>query len=180
MTGIMNNYNDFELLITKKEIKTKINQLAKRINSDYRGKTPILISVLKGSFMFLADLLRELKIDVEIEFIELSSYGDSTESSGEVKVIKWLSKEIRQRDIILVEDIVDTGLTVSTLLERLEKHNPKSLKVCTLTSKPARREIEVPIHYLGFEVPNKFIIGYGIDYNEKYRNLSEIYYLKNE
>ncbi|MBD3215963.1 MAG: hypoxanthine phosphoribosyltransferase [Candidatus Lokiarchaeota archaeon] len=176
----MNNYNDFELLITEKEIKTKINQLAKRINSDYRGKTPILISVLKGSFMFLADLLRELKIDVEIEFIELSSYGDLTESSGEVKVIKWLSKEIRERDIILVEDIVDTGLTVSTLLERLENHNPKSLKVCTLTSKPARREIEVPIHYLGFEVPNKFIIGYGIDYNEKYRNLSEIYYLKNE
>ncbi|TXT63267.1 MAG: Hypoxanthine phosphoribosyltransferase [Promethearchaeota archaeon] len=180
MNGIMNYYNDFKLLITQKEIKRKINQLAKRINADYRGKTPILISVLKGSFMFLADLIRELTIDVEIEFIELSSYGDSTESSGEVSVIKWLSKEIRQRDIILVEDIVDTGLTVSTLLERLEKHNPQSLKVCTLTSKPARREIEVPIHYLGFEVPNKFIIGYGIDYGEKYRNLSEIYYLKNE
>jgi len=174
----MKNQEDLKLLIEEQKIHEKVKDLAKNISVDYKGKKPILIAVLKGSFMFLADLIRELTIDIELEFIELSSYGNSTESSGEVKVIKWLTKEINNHDIILIEDIVDTGLTVSTLLKKLEDHNPSSIKVCSLTSKPARREIEVPIHYLGFKVPNKFIIGYGIDYNEKYRNLPEIYYLK--
>lgn len=174
----MKNREDLKLLIDEQKIHDKIKGLAININNDYKEKTPILIAVLKGSFMFLADLIRQLSIDTELEFIELSSYGNSTESSGKVQVIKWLTREIENRDIILVEDIVDTGLTVSTLLKKLEDHNPSSIKVCSLTSKPARREIEVPIHYLGFKVPNKFIIGYGIDFNEKYRNLPEIYYLK--
>jgi len=153
-------------------------QLAKEINRAYQGTTPILIAILKGSFMFLADLIRQLSIDIEIEFIELSSYGSSTQSSGGVKVIKWLTIDIENRHILLIEDIVDTGLTLSTILEKVKKYNPASLKVCSLTSKPARREIKVPIHYLGFEVPNKFIVGYGIDYSEFYRNLPEIYYIE--
>ncbi|TFF84928.1 MAG: hypoxanthine phosphoribosyltransferase [Promethearchaeota archaeon] len=176
----MKSQPNLNILITKQQIKKKIKQLAKEISRDYKGKIPLLIAVLKGSFMFLADLVRELSIDIEIEFIELSSYGDSTESSGEVRVIKWLKKKIENRDILLIEDIVDTGLTLSSLLNKIKKNDPSSLKICCLTSKPARREIDVPIDYLGFEVPNKFIVGYGIDYNEIYRNLPEIYYLENE
>ncbi|MFO7795630.1 MAG: hypoxanthine phosphoribosyltransferase [Promethearchaeati archaeon] len=176
----MKNQPNLKILITKRQIKSKIKELAKEISRDYEGKIPLLIAVLKGSFMFLADLVRELSIDIEIEFIELSSYGKSTESSGEVRVIKWLKKEIENRDILLIEDIVDTGLTLSSLLNKIKKNSPSSLKVCCLTSKPARREIDVPIDYLGFDVPNKFIVGYGIDYNEIYRNLPEIYYLENE
>ncbi len=180
MNKIMKNQPNLKILITKRQIKSKIKELAKEISRDYEGKIPLLIAVLKGSFMFLADLVRELSIDIEIEFIELSSYGKSTESSGEVRVIKWLKKEIENRDILLIEDIVDTGLTLSSLLNKIKKNSPSSLKVCCLTSKPARREIDVPIDYLGFDVPNKFIVGYGIDYNEIYRNLPEIYYLENE
>jgi len=176
----MKSQPNLKILITKRQIKKKIKQLAKEISRDYKGKIPLLIAVLKGSFMFLADLVRELSIDIEIEFIELSSYGDSTESSGEVRVIKWLKKKIENRDILLIEDIVDTGLTLSTLLNKIKKNDPSSLKICCLTSKPARREIDVPIDYLGFEVPNKFIVGYGIDYDEIYRNLPEIYFLENE
>ena len=176
----MKSQPNLKILITKRQIKNKIKKLAKEISRDYKGKVPLLIAVLKGSFMFLADLVRELSIDIEIEFIELSSYGNSTESSGEVRVIKWSKKEIENRDILLIEDIVDTGLTLSSLLNKIKKNSPSSLKVCCLTSKPARREIDVPIDYLGFEVPNKFIVGYGIDYNEIYRNLPEIYYLENE
>jgi len=180
MKRIMKSQPNLKILITKRQIKKKIKQLAKEISRDYKGKIPLLIAVLKGSFMFLADLVRELSIDIEIEFIELSSYGDSTESSGEVRVIKWLKKKIENRDILLIEDIVDTGLTLSTLLNKIKKNDPSSLKICCLTSKPARREIDVPIDYLGFEVPNKFIVGYGIDYDEIYRNLPEIYFLENE
>jgi len=176
----MKSQPNLKILITERQIKNKIKQLAKEISRDYKGKILLLIAVLKGSFMFLADLIRELSVDIEIEFIELSSYGNSTESSGEVSVIKWLTKEIENRDILLIEDIVDTGLTVSTLLNKIKSHKPSSVKVCSLTSKPARRETDVPIDYLGFEVPNKFIVGYGIDYNEIYRNLPEIYYLENE
>lgn len=169
---------DLKLLLSKDEIERKIKSIAKQISNDYKDKRPLLIGILKGSFVFMADLIRHLTINVEISFVELSSYYDSTESTGEVELIKEVGKEISNREIIIVEDIIDTGITLSTYINHLKQKNPASIKVCTLTSKPSRRKKEVNIDYLGFEIPNKFIVGYGIDFNEQYRNLPEIYYLE--
>lgn len=174
----MRRENNFKKLISKEEIEVKINELARNISEYYEGKEILVIGILKGSFIFMADLIRKLDLKMEVDFVELSSYGSHTETTGEVKLVKGLSTEIKNKEVLVVEDIIDTGLTISYLLNFLKKKYPKSLKICALTSKPSRRKIAVPIHFLGFKVPDKFIIGYGIDYNHIYRNLPEIYYLE--
>jgi len=171
---------NLKLLKSKKEIAAAVEQLAKKINKDYQHSVPLLIGVLKGSFVFIADLIRKLSINLEISFVELSSYENSRESSGDVKFVKGLDIDIKNRDVLIVEDIIDTGITITSLLNYLEKKNPSSIRICSLTSKPSRRKKEIKIDYLGFKVPNKFIVGYGLDYKEKYRNLPEIYSLEDE
>ncbi|MBN1215860.1 MAG: hypoxanthine phosphoribosyltransferase [Candidatus Lokiarchaeota archaeon] len=166
-----------EKLISSLEIQDKINNIAQMINNDYKFKIPLLICVLKGACVFFIDLIRQLIVDIHIDFIELSSYGQKIETSKKVNIMKWLSLDIRNRDIIIVEDIIDTGITCKFLIEKLKKNNPKSIKLCTLINKPSKRIKEVKIDYKGFDVPNKFIVGYGLDLNEKYRNLEDIYYL---
>ena len=166
-----------KLLITKEEIRQAVAKLAADIRRDYQGKKLLLIGILKGSFVFMADLARELGLPVEVDFVKLSSYGTGTETSGKVKMVQGLKTPIKGRDVIVVEDIVDTGLTVSFLMDYLQKKKPASLKLCALTDKPSRHKVPVTIDYLGFTVPNKFIVGYGIDWNEKFRYLQDICHL---
>ena len=167
---------DYQLkvLITREEIKNTVAKLANEIKEDYRGKHPLLIGVLKGSFVFMADLIRQLDLPVEIDFIRLYSYGADMKSSGKVKVVQRLKTPVKGRDVLVIEDIVDTGLTLSFLLNYLKRKKPASLKVCALTDKPSRRKAPVSIEYLGFTLPNKFIVGYGLDLNQKFRNLPDI------
>lgn len=167
---------DYQLkvLITREEIKNTVAKLANEIKEDYRGKHPLLIGVLKGSFVFMADLIRQLDLPVEIDFIRLYSYGADMKSSGKVKVVQRLKTPVKGRDVLVIEDIVDTGLTLSFLLNYLRRKKPASLKVCALTDKPSRRKAPVSIEYLGFTLPNKFIVGYGLDLNQKFRNLPDI------
>jgi len=173
------NYQ-LKVLISREEIKNTVARLAKEIKEDYRDKQPLLISVLKGSFMFMADLIRQLDLPVEIDFIKLSSYGAGMKSSGEVKVVQELKTPIKGRDVLVIEDVVDTGLTISFLLDYLGKKKPASLKLCALTDKPSRHKAPVSIDYLGFTLPDKFIVGYGLDLNEKFRNLPDICVLEND
>jgi hypoxanthine phosphoribosyltransferase len=167
-----------KILISRDEIAEAINRLACEIKRDYQGKQPLLIGVLKGSFVFMADLIRQLDLPLELDFVRLSSYGAAKESSGKVRVIQGVKTPIKDRDVLVVEDIVDTGITVSFLLDYLKKKKPASLKLCALTDKPSRRRVPVSIDYLGFTVPNKFIVGYGLDCNERFRNLPHIYTLE--
>jgi len=162
------------ILFTRDEIEAAVKRLAAEIKKDYYGKQPILICVLKGSFMFMADLIRLLDFPLEVEFIRLSSYGRGRESSGKIKVVQSIRSEVKGRDVLVIEDIVDTGLTVSFLLGYLRKKKPASLKLCALTDKPSRRQVPVTIDYLGFTVPNKFLVGYGLDLDEEFRNLPDI------
>jgi hypoxanthine phosphoribosyltransferase len=166
-----------KVLITQDEIKQAVVKLASEIRRDYQGKRPLLIGILKGSFIFLADLIRELGLPVEVDFVKLSSYGSGTETSGKVKMVQGLKKPIKDRDVLVVEDIVDTGLTVSFLMDHLHNKKPASLKLCALTDKTSQHKVPVAIDYLGFTVPNKFIVGYGIDWNEQFRHLRDICYL---
>jgi len=168
------------ILFTKEEIKTAVKKLVAEIGKDYRGKHPILIGILKGSFVFMADLIRLLDFPLEVEFIRLSSYGRGTESSGKIKVVQGLHSSIKGRDVLVIEDIVDTGFTAAFLLDYLRRKRPTSLKLCALTDKPSRRQVPVTIDYLGFTVPNKFIVGYGIDWNEKFRYLPDICFVEVE
>jgi len=163
-----------ELLIPHGKIKQTVAKLAAEIRRDYQGKQPLLIGILKGSFVFMADLVRELGLPVEVDFVKLSSYGAGTETSGKVKIVQGLKTPIKGRDVLVIEDIVDTGLTVSFLMDYLRKKKPASLRLCALTDKPSRHEVPVTIDYLGFTVPDKFIVGYGIDWNEKFRHLRDI------
>ena len=167
-----------KIIISRDEIAKAIDRLAREINRDYQGKHPLLVSVLKGSFMFTADLIRQLDLPLELDFVRLSSYGTARESSGRVKVVQGTKTPIKDKDVLVVEDIVDTGITISFLLDYLRKKQPASLKVCTLTDKPSRRRVPVPIDYRGFTIPNKFIVGYGLDYNQRFRNLPDIYTLE--
>lgn len=167
----------FETLLSKSQIQARIKELADQINLDYQGKLPIFIGVLNGSFIFLADLVKEIKIHCEIDFFKLSSYGDSKISSGNVKLIKELNADISERHIILVEDIVDTGLSIQFIQNMLENHNPASVKIVSLLVKPQSLKYKIKIDYIGFEIPNKFVIGYGLDYAQKFRNLNSIYAL---
>ena len=163
-----------KVLISRMEINNAITRLASAITADYQGKYPVIISILKGSFMFTADLIKCLNFPLEVEFIRLSSYGKRQESSEKIRVVQGLHFPIKNRNVLVVEDIVDTGLTISFLMEYLKKRKPASLKLCALSEKPSRRRIPVTIDYLGFTVPDKFIVGYGTDWDEKYRYLPDI------
>jgi hypoxanthine phosphoribosyltransferase len=166
--------DQLKVLIHRDDIKQKILDLAEKIKKDYGDTVPLLICVLKGSSVFLADLIRALDIPLEVDFVRSSSYGSGTESSGKIKLVQGLKASIKGRHVIIVEDIIDTGLTISALISYLKRKKPASLKLCALTDKPSRRKVPVTIDYLGFTVPNKFIVGYGIDFNEQYRYLPDI------
>jgi hypoxanthine phosphoribosyltransferase len=167
-----------KILINCDEIAKAVSRLAREIERDYQDKQPLLICVLKGSFMFMADLVRQLDLPLELDFIRLSSYDAARESSGKVEVVHETKTPVKDRDVLVVEDIVDTGITISFLLDYLKSKQPASLKVCTLTDKPSRRRVPVPIDYRGFTVPNKFIVGYGLDCDQRFRNLPDIYTLE--
>ncbi len=161
------------ILIKEEDIKKRVKELGKEINNDYKGKTPILIGVLKGAFVFLADLLRELEIPVEIDFLGISSYT-GTKSSGIVRITQDLSLNIEDRDVILVEDIVDSGRTLDYIINNLKIRKPRSIAVCTLLNKKDARVVDVPLTYVGFNIPPVFVVGYGLDYENKFRNLKYI------
>ena len=163
-----------QILFNRQAIAAQVSKLAADISRDYQGKNPLLIGILKGSFVFMADLVRLLDFPLEVDFIRLSSYGQGKESSGEVKVVQELSTNIKGRDVLVVEDIVDTGRSVAFLIDYLIKGEPASLRLCVLTDKPSRRQVPVNIDYKGFTVPDKFLVGYGLDWDEKYRNLPDI------
>jgi hypoxanthine phosphoribosyltransferase len=171
----MGSRPQLKILISRKEIAEAVDRLASEIKRDYQGKQPLLIGVLKGSFVFMADLIRQLDLPLELDFVRLASYGAARESSGKLRIIQVPRMPVSNRDVLVVEDIVDTGITTSFLLDYLKKKKPASLKLCTLTDKPSRRRVTVPIDYLGFTVPNKFVVGYGLDCDEKYRHLADIY-----
>jgi len=170
---------NLEVLISEEQIQNRIKELGTQIALDYAGRNPLLIGVLKGACFFLSDLLRAIDIPLGIEFIAISSYGSSTRTSGEVRILKDLDVPVENRDIIVVEDIVDTGLTLSYLLANLKSRGAASVKLVALLDKHERREREVPIDYLGFEIPDHFVVGYGLDFAERYRNLPFIAVLKN-
>jgi hypoxanthine phosphoribosyltransferase len=161
--------------ITESSIKDKVQELAERLNREYEGKTPIFIGILNGSFIFLSDLIREINLDCEIDFMKLSSYGDDKISSGEIKILKELNCQIEGRDIILVEDIVDSGLSIKYMKTLIEKENPNSLKIVALLFKKNVSNLDFKIDYIGFEIENEFVVGYGLDHAQKYRNLKGIY-----
>ena len=170
--------SQFTILISRDEIAKAVDRLACEIKRDYQDKQPLLISVLKGSFVFMADLIRQLDLPLDLDFVRLSSYGAARESAGKVRVVQGVKTPIKDRDVLVIEDIVDTGITVSFVLDYLKKKHPASLKLCTLTDKPSRRRVPVPIDYRGFTVPNKFIVGYGLDCDQRFRNLPDIYALE--
>jgi hypoxanthine phosphoribosyltransferase len=176
----MDSQAGLHLLLPRAEIEAAVKRLAAAISTDYRDKEPLLIGILKGSFVFLADLVRALDFPLEVDFVRLSSYGSGRETSGRVKVVQGLRAAVRGRHVLVVEDIIDTGTTVALFMEYLKKKKPASLRLCALTEKPSRRRVPVTIDYLGMTVPDEFIVGYGIDCDEKYRNLPDICYLEDE
>jgi hypoxanthine phosphoribosyltransferase len=160
-----------EILLDEETIQSRIRELGREISSDYAGRELLLVGVLKGAVFFMADLMRAITVPCEIDFMAISSYGASTDSSGVVRILKDLDINIDGRHVLVVEDIIDSGLTLSYLIRNLEAREPASLEICALLTKPERREIDVPVRYVGFEIPNRFVIGYGLDYSELYRNL---------
>lgn len=169
-----------EILFTEEKLAKKVEELGRKISKDYPGEELTVVGILKGSNIFMGDLIRKISIPITIDFMVVSSYGQSTESSGIVKVLKDLEHSIEGKNILIVEDIIDTGLTLDYLKENLLRRKPKSLKICTLLDKPGRRQVDLKIDYIGFEIPDQFIVGYGIDYAEKYRNLPYVAVLKEE
>lgn len=167
-----------DVLYSKSVLSEKVSELAKQISNDYEGKDLLMIGVLKGANVFMCDLMREISFPIEIDFIAASSYGHSTESSGVVKIIKDLDYSIEGRDVLIVEDIIDTGLTLQYLVKNFLSRKPNSVEICTLLDKPERRIAHLDVKYTGFSIPDEFIVGYGIDYAEKYRNLPYIATLK--
>ncbi|MEZ0537681.1 hypoxanthine phosphoribosyltransferase [Caldicellulosiruptoraceae bacterium PP1] len=173
MTDIKNKVK--EILITEQQLKDKVIELGKQISEDYKNSDDFLmVCILKGGVIFMADLIRAVDVPVKIEFMAVSSYGNSTSSSGIVRIMKDLDTSIEGKDVLLVEDIVDTGLTLKYIKEYLLARKPKSLKICTMLDKPSRRKVQVDVDYKGFEIPDKFVIGYGLDYAGLYRNLPYI------
>lgn len=170
--------DEFVPMISEQEIQKRIKELAVQISSDYKSSIPIFIGVLNGSFLFMSDLIRNLTIDCEVDFFKLSSYGDAKISSGNVKLLKELNCEVNDRDIIIVEDIVDTGLSIKYIEELFSEKKPSSMKVVSLLVKQESLKYDVKIDYIGFKIPDKFVIGYGLDFAQKYRNLRGIYILK--
>src|SRR5918996_373446 len=163
-----------EILVQPDDLAHRVRELAEEISRDYAGKNVLLIGVLKGAVFFLADLMRQLEVDCEVDFMAVSSYGSSTDSSGVVRILKDLDAAIEGRDVLIVEDIVDSGLTLHYLLKNLRARGPASLEVCALLTKPERRRVDLPTRYVGFEIPNRFAIGYGLDYAQHYRNLDYV------
>ncbi len=166
------------VLYTRQEIDAVVGRLAMEISRDYAGRRPLVIGILKGSFVFMADLVRKLDFALEIEFVRLSSYGSGQASSGRIKVVQGIRTPIRDRDVRVAEEIVDTGLSVAFMMDYLRARKPASLKLCSLLDKPSRRQVPVTIDYHGLSVPDKFLVGYGLDWDEKYRNLPDICYLE--
>ncbi len=169
-----------KILIGEADIKRRVKELGEEISQDYQGKTPILVSVLKGGIIFLSDLMRELTILHEVDFMSVSSYNGRITSSGVVRILQDLSINIEGQDVIIIEDIVDSGMTLDYIRHILLARHPKSLRICTLLDKRVARTIEVPIDYVGFEIPDEFVIGYGLDYGERYRNLPYVAVMKVE
>jgi hypoxanthine phosphoribosyltransferase len=163
-----------EILLSEEQITERVDELGRQLAADYEGRFPVLVSVLKGSIVFLADLVRSMPVPLSVDLMELSSYGANTESSGQVRILKDLSGPIEGRDVIVVEDIIDTGLTLNYLLKYLQDRGPASVRICCLLDKPARRLAEINIDYRGFTIPDRFVIGYGLDFDERYRNLPYI------
>lgn len=174
-------HNDIqEILFTEEQIQEKIRELGQMISQQYENRNPLIICVLKGAYMFMADLTKRISIPIEVDFMAISSYGQSTKSSGVVKIIKDLDVSVEGRDVIIAEDIIDSGLTLSYLVDVLERRNAKSVSIVTLFDKPAGRKVELEADYKGFILPDAFVVGYGLDYAEKYRNLPYIGILKPE
>lgn len=174
-------YNDLEqILFTKEQIAKRVKELGAEISKDYAGKTPLVVCILKGSVLFFSDLIKEISIQINLDFMAVSSYGSATISSGEVKMIKDLDSSIENRHVIIVEDIVDTGHTLSYLIKNLNARMPASVKVCTLLDKQCRRVVDISPDYIGFEVGDHFVVGYGLDYDEGYRHVPEVGVLKPE
>jgi hypoxanthine phosphoribosyltransferase len=169
-----------DVLVDEEALRLRVAELGAAISADYSGRDLLLVGVLKGAVFFMADLMRELTISCEIDFMAISSYGAGTDSSGVVRILKDLDLNIAGRDVLVVEDIIDSGLTLSYLMRTLRARGPRSLEICALLTKPERREIDVPVLYVGFEIPNRFVIGYGLDYAERYRNLPYIGVLRDE
>ncbi len=169
-----------EVLLDAPTIAAKVADLGATIAADYAGKDPVLVSILKGALPFLADLIRAIPIDLSLDFLEVSSYGHGTESSGVVRILKDLARPIEGRHVLVVEDVIDTGYTLRYVIDHLRQQHPASLRLATLLHKPARRRVDIAIDYLGFEIPDLFVVGYGLDYAERYRNLPFIGVLKPE
>lgn len=167
-------------LVSEQQIKQRIAELGKQITADYKGTRPIVIGILKGAWIYLADLLREVDLDVDVDFMSVSSYGSGTSTSGTITIVKDLSVDVTGRDVLIVEDIVDSGLTLARLKDLMRDRNAKSVEISTLLSKPSRRKVEVDVKYIGFEIPDEFVIGYGLDFDEKYRTLRDICVLAEE
>lgn len=166
-----------DILISAEEIRTRVGELAREISRDYYGEDLLLVGVLKGAFVFLADLIREIRIPVCLDFLGVASYGGNTESSEEIKFFKDLNQPVAGRNILIVEDIVDAGLTTDSLLQLLKVRNPRSIKICSLLNKTSRRKVDVSIDYVGFDIPDSFVVGYGLDFDERYRHLPEVHVL---
>ncbi|HEV7584884.1 MAG TPA: hypoxanthine phosphoribosyltransferase [Solirubrobacteraceae bacterium] len=160
-----------EVLVTADELQRRVAELGEEISRDYAGRSLLLIGVLKGAVFFLSDLMRYIEIPVEVDFMAVASYGSATDSSGVVRILKDLDAAIEDRDVLIVEDIVDSGLTLQYLLRNLGSRNPRTLEVCALLTKPERRKVDLPTRYVGFEIPDRFVVGYGLDYAERHRNL---------
>lgn len=158
-------------IVTQEEMRTRIRELGRQITADYANKDLILIGILKGAYAFYADLARAIRVPLRVDFLVVTSYGPKNKTSGKVNMVTDLTEDIAGRDVILVEDIVDSGLTLQCLLKQLARRKPKTIRVCTLLNKAQRRRVNVPIHYVGFDIPNKYVVGYGLDYQQKYRNL---------
>jgi len=167
-----------EILVQQDDLTHRVRQLAEEISRDYEGRDLLLVGVLKGAVFFLSDLMRHLTVPVEVDFMAVASYGSSTDSSGVVRILKDLDRPIEGREVLIVEDIVDSGLTLSYLLRTLQAREPKTLEVCALLTEPERRKVQLPIRYVGFEIPNRFVIGYGLDHAERFRNLPYVAVLK--
>jgi len=174
------NNNILKILISKEELQQKVKELGKMITEDYKDKDLMIVGVLKGCVIFLSDLIREIDLPLTMDFMVVSSYGSSTKSSGVVRIIKDLEKDIAGKDVLIVEDIVDTGLTLNYLVDYLKSRNANSVKICTLLEKPDRRKAQVELEYVGFRIPDEFVVGYGLDYAEVYRNLPFVCVLKPE
>ncbi|MCR6545041.1 hypoxanthine phosphoribosyltransferase [Dehalobacterium formicoaceticum] len=169
-----------KILISTEDIQKKVKELGETISRDYQGQNLLVVGILKGSVIFMGDLIRAIKIPVQIDFMEVSSYGRSTESSGAVRILKDLESNIEGKNILIVEDIIDTGLTLSYLLDMLKARKPGSIRICTLLNKPSRRKASLKVDYDGYDIPDEFVVGYGLDYGELYRNLPFVGVLKPE